>query len=160
MKYWLLKSEPSCYSIDDLKRDKVTAWTDVRNYQARNFLRDMKVGDRVLFYHSSTQVVGIVGLAKVFKSAYVDPLQFDENNEGFDKASTEINPRWSAVDISFVEKFSEPLTLFEIKLDPKFATIGVAKQGSRLSVQPVHETHFNRVVLLRGKDGVDKSKSI
>lgn len=149
MQYWLLKSEPSCYAIDDLKRDKKTAWTDVRNYQARNFLRAMKVGDLVLFYHSSAAVVGVVGVAKVIKEAYADPLQFDKNSEGYDAAATQAQPRWSAVDVGFVEKFSEPLTLNEIKLDPKFSGIGVAKQGSRLSVQPVSEKHFLRAMTLR-----------
>lgn len=149
MHYWLLKSEPSCYSIDDLKREKVTAWTDIRNYQARNFLRDMKKGDRVLFYHSSCDTVGVVGEATVEKEAYPDPTQFDVKSEGYERASTVDNPRWSAVDIQFKQKFSEPLTLSEIKLDPQFSTMGVVKQGSRLSVQPVSEKHFTQVLKLR-----------
>jgi predicted RNA-binding protein with PUA-like domain len=148
MQYWLLKSEPSCYSIDDLKREKSTGWTDIRNYQARNFLRAMKKGDRVLFYHSSCDLVGVVGEAMVKSEAYSDPTQFDPKNEGYDKAATLENPRWSTVDIRFVKKFTEPLTLSEIKLDPRFATMGVVKQGSRLSVQPVSEKHFSRVLEL------------
>ena len=151
MQYWLLKSEPSCYSIDDLKRDKVTSWTDVRNYQARNFLNAMKKGDGVLFYHSSCGVVGVVGEAKVVKEAYPDPTQFDTKSEGYDKAATTEKPRWFTVDVKFVEAFKEPLTLTEIKTDKKFVEIVVAKQGSRLSVQPVSEVHFKRVQELRSK---------
>jgi predicted RNA-binding protein with PUA-like domain len=149
MQYWLLKSEPTCYSIDDLKRDKVTSWTDVRNYQARNFLRAMKNGDGVLFYHSSCDVVGVVGEARVVKEAYPDPTQFDKNSEGFDKTSTKENPRWLTVDIRFVEKFGTPLTLVDIKNNKRFMNIVVAKQGSRLSVQPVSDEHFALVRNLR-----------
>jgi predicted RNA-binding protein with PUA-like domain len=146
MQYWLVKSEPSCYSIEDLKRDTVSSWTDVRNYQARNFLRLMKKGDTVLFYHSSCSAVGIVGVAIVDKEAYPDPTQFDSKSEGYEKASTKENPRWSTVDMRYVEAFREPLTLATIKNDKAFAGIEVAKQGSRLSVQPVSEVHFKRVM--------------
>jgi predicted RNA-binding protein with PUA-like domain len=149
MQYWLVKSEPTCYSIDDLKKDKVTSWTDVRNYQARNFLRAMKKGDEVLFYHSSTTVVGVVGLATVVKEAYPDPTQFDPKSEGYDKAATPANPRWVTVDLKFAEKFDIPLTLTEIKNDKGFAGMEVAKQGSRLSVQSVTPEHFRRVRTLR-----------
>lgn len=151
MQHWLVKSEPSCYSILDLKRDKATAWNDVRNYQARNFIRAMKKGDLLLFYHSSCAVPGVVGLAKVAKEAYPDPTQFDSKSEGYEKASTQENPRWSTVDVTFVELFKEPLTLGELKNDPTFAGMGVIQQGSRLSVQPVSERHFKRVLTLRSK---------
>ena len=151
MQYWLVKSEPSCYSILDLKRDHVTQWNDVRNYQARNFLRAMRKGDLLLFYHSSCAVTGVVGVAKVEKEAYPDPTQFDSNSEGYEKTSTIENPRWSTVDVRFVELFKDVLTLAELKKDPAFAGMVVTQQGSRLSVQPVSEAHFKRTLLLRSK---------
>ena len=148
MQYWLVKSEPSCYSIDDLKQEKIGSWTDVRSYQARNFLRAMKKGDLLLFYHSSCALPGVVGVAKVVKEAYPDPTQFDPKSEGYEKASTVESPRWSTVDVALVETFKETLTLSEIKADKKFTGMEVTKQGSRLSVQPVSEIHFKRVLLL------------
>lgn len=152
MQYWLIKSEPSCYSIDDLKRDKVTSWTDIRNYQARNFLQAIRKGDGLLFYHSSCDEVGIVGLAKVVGEAYPDPTQYDHKSEGFDAKATAEKPRWFTVDVRFVEKFKTPLLLSHIKQDKKLAGIEVAKQGSRLSVQPVGQAHFEHVVsLVSGK---------
>ncbi len=151
MQHWLVKSEPDCYSISDLKRDKTTAWNDVRNYQARNFLRAMKKGDWLLFYHSSCAIPAVVGLARVSKEAYPDPTQFDAKNEGYDPTSKKDAPRWSTVDVSFVEEFTEPFTLAELKNDPAFTGMEVIRQGSRLSVQPVSETHFTRIVKLRSK---------
>ena len=149
MQYWLVKSEPECYSIQDLKRDKVTQWNDVRNYQARNFLRAMKKGDWLLFYHSSCAVPAIVGVAKVVKEACPDPTQFDAKKDGFDPKSTKDTPRWSTVDVSLVEIFAEPLTLLEVKSDKAFTGMELVKQGSRLSVQPVSEAHYKRVLALR-----------
>lgn len=147
-----MKSEPTCYSIDDLKRDKVGMWDDVRNYQARNFMRDdMKKGDRVLFYHSNSEPIGIVGLAEIVREAYPDPTQFDAQSYKFDAKATKTNPRWVSVDLKFKEKFSEPLTLGELKLDPHFSDMLVVKRGMRLSVQPVAEKHFVRVVEMRSK---------
>ncbi len=151
MQYWLVKSEPSCYSIEDLKRGKVGAWTDVRSYEARNNLRAMKKGDLLLFYHSSCAVPAVVGVAKVVKEAYPDPTQFDLKNEGYDVKSTKDNPRWSAIDVSLVDIFIEPLSLADIKKDAKFSGMELTKQGSRLSVQPVSEKHFTSVMKLRGK---------
>ncbi len=152
MHYWLMKSEPSCYSIDDLKRDKVGMWDDVRSYQARNFMRDdMQKGDMVLFYHSSCEVIGIVGLGKIVKEAYPDPTQFDATSYKFDPKSKKEKPTWVSVDVQFVEKFKEPLTLSELKNDPFFKDMLVTKQGMRLSVQPVTEKHFMRIVKLRSK---------
>lgn len=153
MRHWLVKSEPDCYSIQDLKREKVGSWTDVRNYAARNFLRAMKKGDLLLFYHSSCAVPGIVGVAKVVKESYPDPTQFDKKHDGYDAKSTKENPRWSTVDVSLVEIFQEPLTLSEVKLDPQFAGMEITKQGSRLSVHPVSEKHFMSVMKLRSKKG-------
>ena len=151
MQYWLVKSEPDCYSIQDLKREKVGSWTDVRNYQARNILRAMKVGDLLLFHHSSCAVPAVVGVAKVVKEAYPDPTQFDLKNEGYDAKSTKDNPRWSAVDVSLVKIFAELLTLAEVKTNKNFLGMELVKQGSRLSVQPVTEKHFNLVMKLRSK---------
>ncbi len=145
-----MKSEPTCYSIDDLKRDRVGIWDDVRNYQARNFMRDdMKKGDLVLFYHSNSSVIGIVGIAKIDRSAYPDPTQFEISSYKYDAKSKIENPRWISVNLRFVKKFSEPITLAELKNDPFFSEMLVVKKGMRLSVQPVLEKHFNRVVELR-----------
>jgi len=146
MQYWLGKSEPNCYSIDDLKRDKVTSWDDVRNYQARNYLRAMKKGDLLLFYHSSCAVPAIVGVGKIVKEAYPDPTQFLTKHDGYDPKSTVANPRWFTVDVQFVEKFKIPLTLAEIKNDPAFTGMELTRQGSRLSVQAVSEKHFLAVM--------------
>ncbi len=152
MRYWLMKSEPSCYSIDDLRREKVGMWDDVRNYQARNFMRDdMRKGDMVLFYHSSTDPAGIVGIAEIAREAYPDPTQFDASSYKFDPKSTRENPRWVAVDVRFKEKFLEPLTLQELKLDPFFNDMLVVKRGMRLSVQPVAEKHWKRILALRSE---------
>jgi predicted RNA-binding protein with PUA-like domain len=151
MAYWLMKSEPSCYSIDDLKREKVGMWDDVRNYQARNFMREMRKGDTVLFYHSSAEPTGIVGIATVAREAYPDPTQFDKKSYKYDPKSTRENPRWSSVDLRFIEKFKEPLTLQELKNDPAFEGMLVVKRGMRLSVQPVSEKHFKKILKMRGK---------
>jgi predicted RNA-binding protein with PUA-like domain len=149
MKYWLMKSEPSCYSIDDLRLDGVGAWDDVRNYQARNFMRDMKNADMVLFYHSSTDPIGIVGIAEIAREAYPDPTQFDTKSYKCDPKSTTDNPRWVSVDLKFKRTFDKPLTLNELKLDPFFTDMLVVKRGMRLSVQPVAGKHFNRIVKMR-----------
>ncbi len=147
-----MKTEPSCYSIDDLKRDKVGMWDDVRNYQARNFIRDdMQKGDGVLFYHSSCEVVGVVGLATIAREAYPDPTQFDTKSYKYDPKSKKEKPTWMSVDVKFVEKFGQPLTLAELKDDPLFSDMLVVKRGMRLSVQPVVEKHFKRIHKLRSK---------
>lgn len=146
MKYWLFKSEGDCYSIDDLKRDKKTSWSGVRNYQARNFMRDqMSVGDGILFYHSSTQPTGVYGIAKVVSKPHADETQFKQG-EYFDPKATRENPRWFCVDIAFVKKFNEPVTLSEIKIDPALSTMMVRQPGSRLSIQPVSEKHFAYII--------------
>lgn len=146
MNYWLLKTEPSAYSIDDLKRDKKTSWGGIRNYQARNFLREMKAGDLCLFYHSSTEPIGVAGVAKVTKAAYPDPTQYDRKDSHFDPKATKEKPIWYSPDIAFVQKFKEPFLLTSIKADVALRGIAVAQQGSRLSVQPVSEKHFKHIV--------------
>lgn len=149
MNYWLLKSEGTCYSIDDLKRDTKTAWTGIRNFQARNFIRDdMKKGDLAFFYHSSgdkNSPTGIYGVAKIVSTPYPDPTQFDKKDEHHDPKSKKENPTWFCVDVAFVKKYKEPITLSQIKFDPKLEGIMVAQKGSRLSVQPVSEKHFNYI---------------
>lgn len=149
MNYWLLKSEGTCYSIDDLKRDKKTAWTGIRNFQARNFLRDsMKTGDLALFYHSSgtaNSPTGVYGVCKVASNPYGDPTQFDRKDDHYDPKSKKENPTWFCVDIAFVKKFKEPITLTQIKFDPQLIGMMVAQKGSRLSVQPVSEKHFKYI---------------
>ncbi len=145
MNYWLLKTEPSAYSIDDLKRDKTTAWEGVRNYQARNFMQQMKKGDLCLFYHSSTEPVGVFGVAKVTKEAYPDASQFNKKDSHFDPKATKEKPIWFCPDITFVKKFKEPFLLTHIKADHALRGIMVAQQGSRLSVQPVSEMHFTYI---------------
>ncbi len=142
MNYWLIKTEPDCYSIDDLKRDKTTAWSGVRNYQARNFIQSMKVGDLALFYHSSSDPKGVAGIAKVTKNPYPDATALNKKDDHYDPKSTKTNPIWFMVDFGFVEKFKHFVTLDSIKFNSKLSGIVVAKQGSRLSIQPVSETHF------------------
>lgn len=145
-----MKSEPSCYSIDDLKRDGTGMWDGVRNYQARNFIRDdMKKGDQILFYHSSTDPVGIAGLAEVACMPYPDPTQFEPHADHFDPKASKVNPRWFVVDVCFKQKFDSPVTLGELKNDPFFSDMIVVRTGVRLSVQPVMEKHFNKIIHLR-----------
>ena len=142
-----MKSEPSVYSIDDLKKDKTTYWDGVRNYQARNFIRDqMVIGDRVLFYHSNSEPTGIAGIAKVCKTGYPDFTAWDKKDIHFDPKSTKDKPQWFMVDIEFVEKFKHFVSLNEIKSNSQLKTMLVAKRGIRLSVQPVQENHFQAVV--------------
>jgi len=142
MNYWLVKSEADCYSIDDFKKGKKTQWTGVRNYQARNFMRDMRVGDLVIFYHSGGTLPAAVGVAKVSKAAYPDDTALNKKDDHFDQKHTQAKPLWFAPDISFVEKWQHPVSLADIKINPKLKGIMLAQQGSRLSVQPVSKAHF------------------
>lgn len=138
MKHWLMKSEPDCFSIDDLAKVGVEPWTGVRNYQARNFMRQMHVGDQVFFYHSSTAVPGIAGLARVASEPYPDPTQFRRKSHYFDPKSTQEQPRWSLVDVQFERKFGEVLSLQELKANGDLLEgLAVLQRGSRLSVSPV-----------------------
>lgn len=144
-----MKSEPSVFSIADLKREKVTGWEGVRNYQARNFMRDaMQPGDLVLFYHSNANPSGVAGVAKVVRTAEPDPTQFDKKSEYFDATSSKDNPRWVRVHVQFVEAFSELLTLEVLKTEPLLEGMLLLQKGQRLSVQPVNEKHFQRVLQL------------
>jgi len=150
MNYWLMKSEPDCYSIDDLSRDKRTMWDGTRNYQVRNMMRDdMRVGDIALFYHSNAgPQTGVVGVMEIVKEAYPDPTQFNPKSEHPDPKSDPENPRWLCVDVRFKERFSEPVTLSELKLDPALAGMAVVQKGNRLSVMPVQKKHFDRICKL------------
>ena len=148
-RYWLYKTEPSTFSIEDLCRVGRTPWEGVRNYQARNHLREAKVGDKVLFYHSSTQPMAVAGTAKVVKAAYADPSQFDTKSEYFDKDAKREDPRWSLVDIEFVEAFLNPVTLDEMKAMPALKGMVLLKRG-RLSVQPVTAGEW-AAILKRGR---------
>lgn len=147
MNYWLVKSEADCYSIEDFKRDKKTAWTGIRNYQARNFIRDgMKKGDMAFFYHSQAEPSGIYGLARVASAPYPDPTAFDKRDEHYDPKSKKENPVWMCVDLEYVKAFKEPLSIADIKRDPKLEGIRVAQKGDRLSVSPVSEKHFKYIL--------------
>lgn len=144
--YWLMKSEPGNYSIDDLARDKKTFWNGVRNYQARNFMRDsMKVGDLALFYHSNAEPSGVAGIAKIVKAGYPDHTELDPKSKYYDPKATPDKPIWFMVDVGFVEKFDQVLPLEALKMNPKLKDMMVNKKGSRLSVQPVSQEHFEAV---------------
>lgn len=140
MNYWLLKSEPSVFSIDDLEKSpkKTTAWDGIRNYQARNFMRDgMKKGDRAIFYHSSADPAAAVGIVEITKEAYPDPTQFDPKDDHFDPKSDPSDPTWLLVDVKLIRKFERPLTLAELKKAKGLEKMELLRKGSRLSVQPV-----------------------
>ncbi|MFP5458857.1 MAG: EVE domain-containing protein [Bacteriovoracia bacterium] len=146
MKYWLMKSEPDVFSIDDLQRVKREPWNGVRNYQARNFMREMKLGDRILFYHSNAAEIGVAGVMEVLKEAYPDPTQFDPKSEYFEPASKKEDPRWSLVDVGFVEKFARVVTLEEMKGMPELEGMALLRKGNRLSVIPVEAAQFKRIL--------------
>ena len=143
--YWLVKSEPGCYSIDTLENepDQITSWDGVRNYQARNFMRDgMKLGDKVLFYHSVTNP-SVVGVCEVVRESYPDHTAWNPEDDHFDPKSTVDNPRWFMVDVKFVEKFPRALTLKELRQTPGLEGMEMLKKGSRLSVMPVDKKEFD-----------------
>ncbi len=144
MKYWLMKSEPEAFSIDDLKKcpGSKDHWDGVRNYQARNFMRQMKKGDLAFFYHSNCKPPGIIGLIEVVREAYPDPTQFDIHSKYYDPKSKTDNPRWSVVDVKFKEKFSRLISLDELKQNPKLKDMQLLRPGNRLSVMEVTEQQF------------------
>jgi len=151
-RYWLVKSEPDTYSIDDLARDGRTGWDGVRNYRARNFMRDeMRTGELVLFYHSNADPPGVAGIARVCREAHPDPTAFDRRSKYYDPKSAEDEPRWWMVDVEFVEKFPRVVGLPELKDDPRLADMMVTQRGVRLSVQPVEKKHFDIVRKMAGK---------
>jgi len=152
--HWLIKSEPDCYSIDDLKRDGSTDWSGVRNFAARNFMRDhMKPGHLILYYHSGGDSGGepaVAGIAKVNGPAKPDRTALDLNDDHYDPKSTKDDPIWMHVEVKFVEKFKEPVMLKQLKADPELADMLVLQRGQRLSIMPVKAEHF-QIVRAMGK---------
>jgi len=148
MAYWLLKTEPSECSIDDLaaSAEKALAWEGVRNYQARNFLRQMQVGDEALIYHSSCKLIGVAGIVRITRAAYPDPAQFDPRSSYFDPKSPEQSPRWDAIDVKFLEKFPMVLTLDLLKSNAALQEFPLVKKGNRLSVMPVSEDQWRAII--------------
>lgn len=147
--FWLMKSEPDAYSIDDLERDGSEPWDGIRNYQARNNMRTMNVGDLVLFYHSNAKPPGVVGVAKVCKTVYPDHTAWNPKSKYFDPKSPEDNPRWEMVDVEFVEKTPRMVSLEDLKAEADLEGM-VVTQRSRLSVQPVSKEHFKHVLKMAG----------
>ena len=146
MNYWLLKSEPSTYGVDDLARDKVTAWTGVRNYQARNFMRNgMRCGDRAFFYHSSCEEPGISGIVEVAKAAYPDETQFDRRSKHYDAGATRDNPRWFNIDVKLVRK-TRLVELAELRGNKALAGMQLLRRGNRLSITPVSAAEWNAIM--------------
>jgi predicted RNA-binding protein with PUA-like domain len=150
-KFWLIKSEPSEFSIDDLEKSKnqTTYWDGVRNYQARNFIRDeMKIGDKVLFYHSNTEPNAIVGVCEVVKEAYPDHTQFDSKHVHYNPKANKKDPTWFMIDIKLVKKFKRLVTLEEIKANPKLAKMRLVQRGNRLSIMPVTKDEYDEIIRL------------
>lgn len=143
MRYWLMKSEPDVFSIDDLQKKKTSLWDGVRNYQARNFMtQEMKVGDQVLFYHSNAEPPGIAGLAEIVGAAEPDPSQFDKKSEYFDPKASPAHPRWFCVRVGFKEKFKTFVPLETLRTEKPLQNMLVIKKGQRLSIQPVQAQEF------------------
>jgi predicted RNA-binding protein with PUA-like domain len=153
--YWLMKCEPAAYTIEQLARDGKTGWEGVRNYQARNFMRDgMKAGDGVLFYASNAEPSGVTGLAEIVREGYPDPFAFKKGHKYYDESSKKDAPTWYTVDVGFVETFLSIVPLDTLKTTPGLENMVVTKKGSRLSIQPVTKAEFEIVTRLgRSKAG-------
>ena len=150
MRYWLMKSEPDVFSIDDLKSKKKSFWDGVRNYQARNFMmNEMSIGDSVLFYHSNANPPGIAGLARVCEKALPDPTSWDKKSEYYDPKSNPENPRWFAVTVEFVRKWDTLITLDDIRNHKALQNMLVIKKGQRLSIQPVAKADYDILTKMR-----------
>lgn len=150
-KYWLMKSEPQVFSLVDLKDEpnSTACWDGVRNYQARNFMREqMKIGDLVLFYHSNCDEPGVAGIAEVVKEGYPDHTAWDPESKYFDPRSTPDNPRWFMVDVMWKQALKRTVTLKEMKETPELEGMRVIQRGQRLSVQPVEKAHFDKIVAM------------
>jgi predicted RNA-binding protein with PUA-like domain len=151
MRYWLMKTEPNAFGIDDLslRPNRTEHWDGVRNYQARNMMRDdMKLGDRVLFYHSNCEVPGVVGIAEIAREAYPDHTAFDPENKHYDPGSKPENPRWLMVDVRFVRKLRRTVALSELKDRPELDGLALVRKGNRLSIMPVSEEQWNFILSL------------
>ena len=152
MQYWLIKSEPDAFSIDDMQQANVEPWDGIRNYQARNFMRDqMQIGDQVFFYHSSCAVPGIVGVCEVASEPYPDPTAFDPEEKYYDPKSDPDKPRWILVDMKFVKKLEQPISLQELKTIPELAEMRLLKKGNRLSIMPVEKSEWDFILALSQK---------
>ncbi len=153
--YWLLKSEPSCFSIDDLARrpKQTTFWDGVRNYQARNLLRDtIKIGDKAFFYHSNATPPGIIGIVDIVSNGTPDKSALNPEDEHYDPTATPDNPRWYGVDVRLEKKFSRLISLDELKLHPGLAEMQVTRRGNRLSVTPVTRNEWQRILAIIDRD--------
>lgn len=149
--YWLMKSEPDAYSIDDLKRDTREHWDGIRNYQARNFMmKEMQIGDTVLFYHSNCKIPGVVGLARVASEAYPDFTAWNPESNYYDPKSTEEKPRWYMVDLEFVKKFPREVPLQTMRETPELEGMRLLQKGNRLSIMPVAEKDFDTICKMGG----------
>ncbi len=148
MKYWLMKSEPDAFSIDDLKRLRRDAWSGVRNYQARNYMQAMRVGDMAFFHHSSASPAGIAGLMRIAAEAQPDATQFDRKSPYFDPKASKAKPIWHCVDVAFVRKFERVVPLEELRRVKALKKMVLLQRGSRLSVQPVTPKEFNAILNL------------
>jgi predicted RNA-binding protein with PUA-like domain len=148
MRYWLMKSEPDVYSIHDLERDHTTMWDGVRNYQARNFLKDMQAGDIAFFYHSNTKPPGLIGLMRVVESGLVDSTQFDAESDYYDAKATLANPRWHTVTVEFVEAFTQLIALETLRQTFTPEELGVVRPGNRLSVMPVPNAIAKKLLVM------------
>lgn len=151
-RYWLMKSEPAAFGINDLEHLGESPWDGVRNYQVRNMMRDqMRVGDRALFYHSSTKEVGVAGEMEIVSEAFVDPTQFDKKSQYYDDKSTRENPRWLAVMVRHVRTYPKVVALSELRRDPALVKLRILERGNRLSVTEVTQKEYERIVTLAGK---------
>lgn len=147
MNYWLMKSEPDVFGIQDLQKKKRSGWDGVRNYQARNYMRDgMKKGDLVLFYHSNAEPPGVAGIARVAKESHPDPTQFDKKSEYYDAKATAEKPIWMMVEVEFVEEFPRVVTLDRLKQEKALAQMPLVRKGTRLSVMPVSEKEWDAIL--------------
>ena len=150
IKYWLMKSEPTCFSIDDLEKraQQTEPWDGVRNYQARNFLQAMQVGDQAFFYHSSCPTPGIVGIVKIVKSAYPDQTAWDTADHHYDPKSTPDNPRWACVDVQLVKKLKPGVSLDVLKKQPHLSAMRLLQKGNRLSIMPISAEEWQAILKL------------
>ncbi|MDP3958008.1 MAG: EVE domain-containing protein [bacterium] len=158
MHYWLMKSDAGDYTIDDLERDRVEPWTGVRNWEARNFMREMKKGDGVIFYHSDGEPSGAAGIGVVAKEAYPDKTQFDKSSKYFDKRATAKKPLWFLVDVAFVSKFKRTVPITEMRKTKKLMNMLTLRPGSRLSVTPLTREEFETIAALARQNFMKKEK--
>jgi predicted RNA-binding protein with PUA-like domain len=147
MAYWLMKSEPDVFGIDDLERVQVEPWEGVRNYQARNMMRDeMQEGDRAFFYHSNCKVPGVVGIMRIARAGYPDEAAWDPEHKYYDPKSPADNPRWYRVDVAFEQKFERVIPLADLKQAPELADMPLVRRGNRLSIMPVSEAEWDFIL--------------